>query len=258
MIDLNQVYNNDCLKTLELIDENSIDLTLTSPPYDKIRKYNGFDFNFEKIAQELFRITKKGGIVVWVVNDATINGSESGTSFKQALYFKQCGFNLHDTMIYAKQNPPPKNHNRYEQAFEYMFVFSKGKPKTTNLIKEPCKMAGKINRGTMRNSGSDNLSKKHGHGKPCKKEKIKSNVWFYNVGSFVSKEKFSFKHPAIFPEKLAEDHILSWTNEEDIVLDPMCGSGTTLKMAKSNKRNYIGIDVSKEYCEISKERLKNI
>lgn len=213
MIELNKIYNESNLDTLKRIPSHFIDLTLTSPPYDNgVRTYKGnFTWNHEifcQVADELFRVTKKGGVVVWVVNDATVNGSESGTSFRQALYFKEAGFNLYDTMIYAKQNPPPKNHPRYEQAFEYMFILSKGKPKTFNPILEPCSNAGRLSLGTMRNNSGDDLCVKHGIGKPIKETKIKSNIWYYTVGSN-HKENFIHKHPAIMPEKLAEDVINS-------------------------------------------------
>jgi DNA modification methylase len=249
---INKVIEGDCLVEMQKIPDKSIDLTVTSPPYDNLRDYKGYTFDFEGIANELYRITKQGGVVVWVVGDATIKGSETGTSFKQALYFKEIGFNLHDTMIYRKSNRPPLNHPRYEQEFEYMFVFSKGKPKTVNLITTRCLNAGKINNGTARNGGSDILQKKHGSGKPCKETKPLGNIWSYAVG--VEKDNHGV-HPAIFPEKLAEDHILSWSNEGDTVLDPMAGSGTTLKMAKKNNRNYIGIEISQEYIEIINKRL---
>lgn len=253
-MEINKVYNENCLITMAKMPNNFIDLTVTSPPYGNLRKYKGYEFDFESIAKELYRVTIAGGVVVWVTSDATIKGSETGTSFKQALYFKYIGFRLHDTMFYKKKNPPPLTHNRYEQAIEYMFVFSKGKPKTVNLIQEPCLHAGKINKGTMRNNNSDDLSIKHGYGKPYKKTKPRNNFWEYAVGS----EKFNKggKHPAIFPEKLAEDHIISWSNEDDLIYDPMAGSGTTLKMAKKNNRNYIGSEISEEYCKIIEERLK--
>lgn len=219
---------------------------------------NNFSFNFERVAKGLYWVTKQGGVVVWVVGDGTKDGSESGTSFKQALYFKEIGFKLYDTMIYHKSNPIPKNHRRYEQSFEYMFVLSKGVPKTFNPILDPCVCAGKINKGTMRNSGKDDLQRKHGDGKPCKDTKIRQNIWDYFVGSFVAEEKYVFEHPAIFPEKLAEDHILSWSNEGDLVLDPFNGSGTTSKMAKLNNRNFVGFDISQEYCDIANKRLEGL
>lgn len=194
-----------------------------------------------------------GGVAIWVVNDATIDGSESGTSFEQALYFKQVGFKLYDTMIFAKSNPPPKNHPRYEQAFEYMFVFSKGKPETFNPILESCKMAGKKNeKGTFRNNNSDDLSIKHNPGK-VKDLKIKSNIWEYAVGN---NKQNKCKHPAVFPQQLAEDHILSWTNPGDLVFDPFVGSGTTLVAAKKLGRNYLGIEKNEEYYNFCLERLK--
>jgi len=244
----NKIYNGDSIELMKELEDNTIDLTVTSPPYDNLRDYNGFKFDFEGIAKELFRITREGGVVVWVVGDATIKGSETGTSFKQALYFKEIGFRLHDTMIYAKQNPVPYYHNRYNPQFEYMFIFSKGKPKTFNALREPKKTKGKCGNfrypdGTLKSANTLNKDD----------TKLRNNIWFYIVGTASGNKEF--KHPATFPEKLAEDHILSWSNEGDIVLDPMCGSGTTCKMAKLNKRNYIGIDCSVEYCSIARERL---
>jgi len=241
------------------MEDESIDLTVTSPPYDNLRTYNGNNEQWgehiwKACIEELYRVTKKGGVVVWVVGDATINGSETGTSFRQALWAKEVGFNLHDTMMYRKINRPPLNHPRYEQEFEYMFVLSKGKPKTTNLITTPCLNAGKINNGTARNSDSDILCKKHGAGKPYKETKPLGNIWAYAVG--VEKDNKG-RHPAIFPEQLANDHIISWSNEGDIVLDSFMGSGTTGKMAKKLGRQFIGIEKEEEYCEIARQRIAN-
>ena len=243
---LNKVHCMECLEFMKTLEDNSIDLTVTSPPYDNLRDYNGYTFDFEGIAKELFRVTKQGGVVVWVVGDATIKGSETGTSFRQALYFKEIGFNLHDTMIYAKQNPVPYHHNRYNPQFEFMFILSKGVPKIFNPIQEPTKgfKTGKYRYpdGSLKEANTPII----------KATKMLNNIWFYVVGG-----KSNFNHPASFPEKLAEDHILSWSNEGDTVLDPMAGSGTTLKMAKKNNRNYIGIEISEEYIDIINKRLLN-
>ena len=254
---LNEIYCMDCLEGLKQIKDEGIDLTVTSPPYDDLRKYNGYSFDFENIAKELYRITKKGGVVVWIVSDKTKNGSETLTSFKQALFFKEIGFNVHDTMIYSSDKPP-LSHRRYEQKFEYMFIFSKGKPNTFNPIMEECKYAGSNKRArTFRNDGH-NLESTHKTDE-VKKYKIKGNIWQYSTGYQKStKDKIAFKHPAIFPEQLAHDHIISWSNEGDIVLDCFMGSGTTAKMCKLTNRNYIGFEISEEYCEIAKERLRNI
>ena len=256
LLELDKIYCMDCLEGLKLLDNNCIDLTVTSPPYDDLRTYNGYSFDFENTAKELYRITKDGGVVVWVVADKTNNGSETGTSFKQALFFKDIGFNLHDTMIYMSDKPP-LTHNRYEQKFEYMFVFSKGKPKTFNPIMEECKYAGSDKKArTFRHTG-DELQETHIKNK-VNKEKIKGNVWYFSTGYNKStKDIIAFKHPAIFPEQLANDHIISWSNEGDTVLDIFSGSGTTPKMAIINKRNYIGFEISKEYCDIAEERLKS-
>ena len=257
-----KLYNGDCLEVMDkLIEEGiQVDLTVTSPPYDDLRDYEkslvwNFDV-FKQVANRLYQITKDGGVVVWVVGDKTKNGSESGTSFKQALYFKEIGFNLHDTMIYAKENAIPLNHNRYEQQFEYMFILTKGKLKCFNPIKIPCKYAGSNPSGTFRMNGKDGKTGKAHTQKPVSSDKIKYNIWFYNVGfNKTTKDKIAFKHPAIFPEKLAQDHILSWSNEGDIVLDCFMGSATTGKMALLNNRKFIGIEKVNEYFEISKQRI---
>ncbi len=253
---INKIITGNCVEVMEKFEENSIDLTLTSPPYDNLRTYKGFVFPFKQIAQQLFRITKEGGIVVWVVNDATIKGSETGTSFKQALYFKEIGFNLHDTMIFQKTNPIPQIYRkRYNGIFEYMFVFSKGKVKTHNPIKIDCLHAGLQLNGTTYKNYSKGEQKRSKMAKPVKKQKIKGNIWEYVVGK-KAEDQEAKGHPAPFPCALARDHITSWTNEGDIVLDPMCGSGTTCVSAFRLNRNYIGIDMSEEYCELAQKRIK--
>lgn len=250
-----------CQDEMGKIPNDSVDLTVTSPPYDNIRDYKGFCFegeDFKKIVKELFRVTKKGGVVVWVVGDAVMKGSETGTSFRQALGFMDGGFKLHDTMIYEKNTssfPARRSGKRYTQIFEYMFVFCKGKIKTGNLIcDKPNKWAGHTNWGKNTHRGKDGELKKTKDIKPVPDFSPRNNIWRYNVGKgFNSKDKESHEHPAIFPEKLAEDHILSWSNEGDVVLDPFMGSGTTCKIAKKNGRKYIGIDASKEYCDLAQK-----
>jgi len=258
--DYNYIALGDCVELMKEIPDDFIDLTVTSPPYDNLRDYNNeVTWNFEKfkeVAKELFRITKPGGVVVWVVGDATIKGSETGTSFRQALYFKEIGFNLHDTMIYIKNGGLNSGSlNTYQQKFEYMFVLSKGKPKAINLIKDrPNKyVEDRIKRKKMKDG---TYKEQHFKTKPFG---TRYNYWIYDTGSGKStKDKIAFKHPAIFPEKLAQDHILSWSNPGDIVLDPMCGSGTTCKMAVLNDRKYIGFEISKEYFDIACQRLNDV
>ena len=253
MTDTLTLHLGDSAKVLENISNNSIDLIVTSPPYDNLRKYKGYSFDFEKIAKELFRVIKDGGVMVWVVSDQTKNGSESGTSFKQALFFKEIGFNLHDTMIYAKTNPIPQNHNRYEQCFEYMFVLSKGKPKTFNPLRQPTKNAGKtFNWGNRKTVLDENQCRRHKETdiRICNDSKIRNNIFYYSVGGGKS------GHPAVFPYQLAEDHILSWSNEGDIILDPFMGSGTTGVAALNNNRKFIGIEINEEYFNSCTNRLK--
>ena len=226
--------------------DNFIDLTVTSPPYDNLRDYKGYSFDFENVAKELFRVTKQGGVVVWVVGDATVKGSESGTSFKQALFFKEIGFNLHDTMIYKKANAMPNsNSKRYRQCFEYMFILSKGEPNTFNPIMVNVKRFD-VGKQRQKNGGIENYEKKYSE----KKERKIDNIFEYGVGGL------NTGHPAIFPEQLANDHIISWSNENDLIYDCFAGSGTTAKMAILNNRNWIASEISSEYCEIIKERIK--
>lgn len=247
----NTVIHGDCLDVMRDMEENYIDLTVTSPPYDNLRTYGGYSFNFEDIANELYRITKPGGVVVWVVGDATIKGSETGTSFKQALYFKEIGFNLHDTMIYDKGYAPNPSKVRYNQSFEYMFILTKGSPKTKKLAREPRTTKG--NRvSTFRQKDGKTIRK------TCElnETRVKRNIWVIDNGYMrTTKDKYAFKHPAMFPEKLAQDHILSWSNPGELVFDPMAGSGTTLKMAALNGRNYLGCDSNADYVELAKKRI---
>lgn len=255
MLEINKIYNMDCLKGLKLLDDNSIDLTVTSPPYDNLRSYNGYSFDFESIVKELYRTTKNGGVVVWVIGDSVDKkGSETLTGFKQALYFKEIGFNVHDTMIYQKNSYPFPPTNRYYQQFEYMFVFSKGKPKTTNIQTQKTiwkKSTKELS--TTRQADGTTKEMKYEKGKA---ERKMDNIWLINTGYMRStKDKFAYKHPAMFPEELAERHILSWSNPNDVVLDIFMGSGTTAKMAFLNSRSYIGFELSEEYCNIAYNRI---
>ena len=251
-MELNKIYNENCLDTMKLFDNNFIDMVLTSPPYDDLRNYNGYKFPFEKIVKELYRILKFGGIVIWVVGDKTEKGSETLTSFKQALFFKEAGFNVHDTMIYNKNNPMPTTGKRYHQHFEYIFAFSKGSPNIFNPIIEPTKYRGLANMKNRGKTGSLDYKKVE-----RTKEKKVGNIFSYSIGGGIStKDKIAYKHPAIFPEQLAIDQIKTWTNENDLIYDPFMGSGTTAKIAHLFNRKWIGSEISQEYTAIANERLK--
>jgi DNA modification methylase len=256
MLKLNEIYCGDCCNLLKKIDNEIVDLIVTSPPYNNLRNYEGYVFDFENIAKEIYRVIKQHGVVVWVVGDEVVNGSETGTSFKQALYFKKIGFNIHDTMIYQKNSsafPARRNGNRYTQIFEYCFVFSKGKPKTHNLIcDKKNKWAGHTNWGNNTQYNKKGELIKTNNIKPVPDYSVRNNIWKYTVG-------FNDKtgHPAVFPEALAKDHILTWSTPGDLILDPFCGSGTTLKMSYITNRKYIGIDISQKYCNMAKLRIQN-
>lgn len=253
---INKIHVGNCVDVMKQFPDECIDLTVTSPPYDNLRTYKGYEFDFEAIAKQLYRVTKNGGVIAWIIGDQTTNGSESGTSFRQALHFVYLGFSLHDTMIYEKAAPALPSKNRYFQVFEYMFVLSKGRPKTANLIKDRKNIWRKsFGKRTVRNKDGVLEERKRAERKAPYGTRF--NIWRYAVGKgFTTKDNFAFEHPAMFPEKLAADHIISWSNPDDIVLDPMCGSGTTCKMAKINSRNFIGIDISEEYVKIAQRRIE--
>lgn len=247
---LNRIYNENCLDTMKKMPDNFVDLVVTSPPYDNLREYNGYSFPFEEIAQELFRVLKDGGVIVWVVGDATVNGSETGSSFRQALYFKECGFRLFDTMIWEKTGRIPTQ-DRYYNVFEYMFVLSKGKPKTLNLLCDhKAQQGGRtqrrdkvINKGNNKKS-SERFTRNTFSRRP--------NIWKIHIG------KNETNHPAVFPEQLAHDHIVSWSNPNELVYDPFMGSGTTAKMSVVSNRKFIGSEISIEYCQLIEDRLSTL
>jgi DNA modification methylase len=249
---LDSIHCGECSVMLAALPDDCIDLTVTSPPYDNLRTYNGYVFDFEPIARQLWRVTKPGGVVVWVVGDATVGGSETGTSFRQALGFMALGFRLHDTMIYNRQGQYPDK-LRYYADFEYMFVFSKGSPKSVSLITDKINLyAGtKIKGGDRQRNGDIKISWASRNNIKRKEVGIRSNIWKITANSQTSIEG----HPAIFPEALARDHIISWSNPGDIVLDPMAGSGTTCKMAKETGRHWLGFDISQEYVDLARRRV---
>lgn len=267
-MELNRIIQGDNIALCKTLPADFIDLTVTSPPYDHLREYSksistsddfdGYSFPFEPLARELYRITKPGGVVVWVVGDGTTKeGSETGTSFRQALYFKECGFLLYDTMIYQKSGPPHPDMVRYQQVFEYMFVLSKGRPKTVNLLQDRKNTwGGKFNfgkvttrmpNGTMKQTSADKVKiREYGY---------RFNVWVLQPGYGFGGDKIAHEHPAVFPEAIPDGHIKTWTNEGDLVLDPFMGSGTTGKMAKLNKRNYLGFEMVEEYVRLGEKRI---
>ncbi len=254
-MELNKLYCIDNISGMKQIQDNSINLTVTSPPYDKLRNYNGYSFDFENVAKQLFRVTKDGGVIVWIVGDATINGSETLSSFKQAIYFQSLGFNIHNTMIWDKGTFTAVGAlvNRYAPVFEYMFIISKGYPKTFNSIKDrENKSFGRKKHGTFRQK--DGTTKPlFNIGKNILEFGQRFNIWQIPAEKSNSKRL----HPAMFPENLIKDHIISWSNENDIIFDPFVGSGTTCKAAKDLNRRYLGFDISQEYIDIANLRISN-
>lgn len=253
-MEIDKIYNCDCVDGMKQIEDESIDLVVTSPPYDKLRDYNGIGKSwnhtkFMTVANELFRITKNGGVVVWNVNDQTENGSKTGTSFRQALYFMECGFNLNDTMIWQKTNPMPQvRQPRYNACYEYMFIFSKGKPKTFNPIMRKTKCGGQEYHSTAKNIGGE--CGRRELNTVINKETVDYNIWQISVAQNKT------GHPAVFPIEIPIRHIRSWSNENDVVLDPFIGSGTTAIACIKEHRHFIGMELNKDYYDIACERIK--
>ena len=264
-MEINKIYNESCITGMQQMDANCVDLCVTSPPYDDLRTYNDsskWDYNvFKDVATNLYRVMKVGGVIVWVVGDACIKGSETGSSFRQALYFMDLGFKLHDTMIYEKAGcafPARRTGNRYSQIFEYMFVLSKdSKPNTANLIcDKPNKWAGwkPWGKATMRDKEGNLVERVQ---KPTPDFSPRNNIWRYNTGKgYTTKDNYAFEHPAMFPELLAKDNILSWSNENDLVLDTFAGAGTTPAISKELNRNYIGFEIDESYYNIALRRVE--
>lgn len=251
----------DCLSKMDSIEDSSVNLTVTSPPYDNLRTYNGNndswnEDSWKEVISKIYKKTCKGGVVVWVVGDATVKGSETGTSFKQALWAKECGFNLHDTMIYQKTNFSMPSSNRYHQVFEYMFVWTKGKPRVFNGIKDRRNIyAGQSTYGKNTITQADG-SKVEVPKKEISEMGMRHNCWVMPTTGQTGESK-KYNHPAMFPLKLAEDHIKSWSSEGDLVFDPFLGSGTTGVACKNLNRNFVGIELDETYFSIAKERIEN-
>ncbi|MCQ2350521.1 MAG: site-specific DNA-methyltransferase [Paludibacteraceae bacterium] len=252
---INEIYNIDCLDGMHKMPDNCVDLVVTSPPYDNLRDYNGFCFDFQNIAKELYRVMKPTGVVVWVVGDKIVKGDKSLTSFKQCIFFQEIGFKVHDIMIYKKKNTPFMRSNAYTNCFEFMFILVKERVATFNPLKTKTVRTG--DEMLVYNKKSDGVNKKiMGH---LNESKTLTNIWEYAVGLGGStRDKIAFKHPAIFPEKLASDHITSWSNEGDLIFDPFAGSGTTCKMSKLLNRKYLGFEISKEYTDIARRRISDL
>ena len=255
---LGRIVCGDNTEVLSGFPDACIDLVVTSPPYDDLRTYGGYVWDFETLACELERVLKPGGVIVWVVADATVNGSETLTSMRQALYFKdECGLNVHDTMIYRRETIPLTS-NRYQPEWEYMLVLAKGSPKTVNLLREPSRLHlwGRPEYGrTKAKRDTNGEHKQRHHRKLTAESKVRGNVWQYNARPNPSQDPAKWGHPATFPDLLASDHILTWTEPGDVVLDPCNGSGTTTQAAKRLGRQYVGIEINPAYCEIAETRL---
>lgn len=244
----------DNIVGLKGLPDNCVDLTVTSPPYDNLRDYKGFRWDEENIIKELYRVTKHGGVVVWIVNDATVNGSETCSSFRQAIAFKDAGFNLHDTMIWKKSGSAYPDKVRYYANFEYMFILSKGKPKAVHLIADKPNIHAntKVKRTDRQKYGSVRISSGSIKGRLVKEVGVRFNVW-----EIVEEKANTTGHPAVFPVRLAADHIISWSNPGDVVLDPFMGSGTTAVACVQTARKYIGFEIAEEYCEIAEQRISD-
>ena len=246
------IHTADCVGYMRRMEEGVVDLVVTSPPYDDLRDYKGFDFDCESVAKGLARVVKEGGVVVWVVGDR-INGGRTLTSFEHAFTFRDAGFTVYDAMIFKKRNTPFMRKRAYTNCYDFMFVFTKGNPATFNPLRSPSVRSGLAPLPYLK--GTDGVNRKVE--RALSEHKVRTNIWSYAVGrNGTTADMYAFKHPAMFPENLARDHILSWSNPGELVFDPMCGAGTTCKMAKVTGRRWLGVDVSREYTTIARKRVR--
>lgn len=254
---LNKIHHFDAVVGLRLLPADCIDLTLTSPPYDWIRDYNGtFDpakFPFVRIAEELYRITAPGGVVLWITRDQQQDCCESGTSAKQMLYFKNIGFNV-QTMIVDSISA---RHRRYCYGMppQFCFVLSKGRPKAFHPIRDkPNTEPGRIKSWSARNR--DGRIRK-GKPKEIPKYGRRSHIWLYPTGfGLVSDDPLPRNAPAPMVETVAGDLMLSYSNPGDLILDPMAGLGTTGKVAVKLNRQFIGFERVRKYCDVANDRVR--
>ena len=250
-VEESDIHVAECTAYMATMSANAVDMVVTSPPYDNLRDYEGFSFDCTEVAKGLYRVVKEGGVVVWVVGDR-INGGRSLTSFEHAFTFRSAGFTVFDAMIYRKRNTPFMRKRAYTNCYEFMFVFSKGIPSTFNPLRSPSVRSGQEELPYLK--GTDGVNRKTT--RLLSKHKVRTNIWSYAVGkNGTTRDMYAFEHPAMFPENLARDHILSWSNPGDLVFDPMCGAGTTCKMAKVTGRRWLGVDISEKYVAIAKRRI---
>lgn len=258
---LNQVLHCDCVLGMRALPDACIPLTVTSPPYDKLRMYDGHALPFELfqlVACELYRVTMPRGVIVWVVQDGTDkNGSETGTSFRQREFFKNLGMSAHATMIMKVNACRFPNNRRYCQQFHYAFVLSKGKPRVINVLRDSANQhPGDVVKHSHRSKDGKLVTCLMPH-KRLAAYGYRGNVWDYKVGNGqTTKDRFAFNQTALMPELMAEDHILSWSNPGDLVFDPMCGAATTCKMALLNHRKFLGMEIHQTYWEIACKRME--
>lgn len=252
----NRIILTECVKGMKSVPDDIIPLTVTSPPYEGLRTYDGLaDWNFMDVAKELYRITMPGGVVVWVVQEQIVNGSESGESSRQRLAFANIGFRLHHTMVLGKLGGHQHSKGRYGGALEYAFILSKGKPRYFCPFRDKKnKEAGREKIFSNRRIDGTFPAKKKARVHPYG---FRSPIWFYATGKHhTANEDYAFDHPALMPQQMAEDFILSWSKVGDLVFNPFAGAGTVLKMALLNHRRYLGFEINPKYVEIARRRLK--
>ena len=247
------LYLGDCLEILPTL--GNVDAVVTSPPYDNLRKYGGHApvDTFAAIT-EISNCLSRGGVCMWNVKDETRDGSETGTSFRQALHAMDSGLNLHDTMIYVRRGVTFPDANRYLPAFEYMFIFSNGSPRHFNGIKDRRnRYAGTVIHGTDRQSDGSLAARK------CSSSEVPEYGLRYNWWELHNAQAGNGEfggHPAPMPYPMAHGHIQTWTDNGETILDPFMGSGTTGVACAKLGRKFIGIEIEPKYFDIACKRIE--
>ena len=250
----NSIVLGDCVEGMRSLPPDLVPCTVASPPYGALRHYHGnHQFDFEAAAAELWRITRPGGVVCWVVREEVVDGSESGEASEQRLFFRDLGFRLHQTIVMERYGSRARSPGRYGESLEYAFILAKGKPATVRLLRDRRnKTAGKLVTATHRYPDGSYRVQRY----EVDEWGYRKAVWYFAQGMHVATDPVARLHQAPMPEAMAEDLILSYSREGDLIFDPFAGVATTAKMALLNHRNYFGYEINAIYHARGEERLR--
>lgn len=254
---VDKVHCMECVEGMEMLPDDCVDLVVTSPPYDAVRKYNGFAFDLHQTGAQIHRVLKDGGIAAMVIQDQTKDFGKSLTSFRTIIdWCDSFGFKLFECVIYRKNGSEGAWwKHRFRVDHEYIPLFLKGdRPAYFDKqpLRVPSKHGGKVmsGSGNRRTDGATNGTVR----REINATKCRGTIWNYLMAG--DKNPLKRKHPAVFPDAIPSDLIQCFCPPGGIVLDPFIGSGSTAVQALKHERHFIGFDISQEYCDLCNQRLE--